>query len=179
MLVDQKTIELAQKGDDAAQSKLYEQFFEQIFRFIFTRVSHKQTAEDLSEEVFITVFKRLSSLTSPDAFTGWLYTIARNKVIDHYRSRKEVSDLSEVENSTDFSYSLVDAAELSFTQKRLMKAIEQLSPEQQKVVQLKFLEDLETSTIASLLGKTTGAIRVIQHRALIELKIILSKDDQN
>lgn len=179
MPVDQKTIELAQKGYPEAKSKLYEQFFEPIFRFVFTRVSHKQTAEDLTEEVFITAFRKLSSLTSPEAFTGWLYTIARNKVIDHYRSKKETTDLTEVENHPDFAYSIVDSAELGFLQARLLKALDQLTSEQQKVIRMKFLEDLETTTIASLLGKTTGAIRVIQHRALTELKIILSKDEQN
>jgi RNA polymerase sigma-70 factor (ECF subfamily) len=145
-----------------------------IYRFIYFRVSHKEVAEDLAEEVFIKAFAGLSKLQDTRSFEGWLYQIARNQVIDYYRSKKQTVALDEIENTLEYEENIVDVVNLQQQQKIFLKLLRELAPEQQIVIKLKFLEDLENPEIAALLHKSEGAIRVIQHRAITKLKELLS-----
>src|SRR5581483_4636796 len=85
----------AKAGDQAALSEIYTLYFKKIYRFIFFRVGHKQVAEDLAEEVFLKAFTKLGSLDNDQSFTGWLYQISRNLVIDYYRQKKTTVALDE------------------------------------------------------------------------------------
>ena len=163
----------AKSGEEPAFTAIYNQFFEKIYRFVFFRVSHKETAEDITEDVFIKAFSSLTSLSEDAAFEGWLYQIARNKIIDHYRSRKKTLDISEFENTLEYDSNIVDSINLDFDQKALLKAIEQLKPDEQQIIKLRFFEDLDTETSAQILKKSAGAVRVLQHRSIAKLKIIL------
>src|ERR1051326_7628351 len=88
----------AREGKEAAFTALYDLFFEKIYRFIFFRVGHKEVAEDLAEDVFIKAFSSLKTLQKDAVFESWLYQIARNRIIDYYRSKKLIIPLDEVEN---------------------------------------------------------------------------------
>ncbi len=167
----------AKNGEEAAFSEIYGLCFKKIYRFIFYRVSHKETAEDLAEEVFLKAFTKLSSVTEPGAFEGWLYQIARNLVIDYYRQKKTTVALEEIENTLEYETNLVDVMNLDNQQKVMLKAIKDLTPEQQIVIKLKFLEGLENGEIAELLHKKEGAIRVIQHRAITKLTELIKNLD--
>jgi RNA polymerase sigma-70 factor, ECF subfamily len=163
----------AQAGSDKALTALYNQYFERIYRFIFYRVSHKETAEDLTEDVFIKAFKNLRTLEQAAAFEGWLYQIARNLVIDYYRSKRAVVPLEEIENTLEYETNIVDLVNLQTEQTIFIKLLKELSPEQQQVIKLKFLEDIDNASIAEIMKKTEGAIRVIQHRAITRLKELI------
>ncbi len=163
----------AQAGQDEALSQLYNHYFERLYRFIYYRVGHKETAEDLTEEVFIKSFRGLKNLQQTGAFEGWLYQIARNQVIDYYRSKKLVVPIEDVENTLEYETNLVDVVNLQTEQKLLIKIIKELNPEQQMVIKLKFIEDLDNETIAKMMNKNEGAIRVIQHRAIAKLKELM------
>ena len=163
----------AQAGQDAALTTLYNTYFERIYKFIYYRTSHKETAEDLTEDVFVKVFKKLKGLEQLAAFEGWLFQIARNRVIDYYRSKKQLVPLEEVENTLEYETNIVDIVNLKTEQVVFIKLLKELTPEQQQVIKLKFLEDIDNDIIAQMMNKTEGAIRVIQHRAIAKLKELI------
>lgn len=160
----------AQAGKQEALAELYETYFLRVYRFIFYRVSHKETAEDLTEDTFIKAFNSLSKLKAIGAFEGWLFQIARNLVIDYYRKKKQLIPLDAIENTLEYETNVVDIINLQIEQSILLKLLKELNDEQQSVIKMKFIEELDNSTIAQLLDKTEGAIRVIQHRAISKLK---------
>lgn len=168
-------ISLAKSGNHEAFTQLYDQFFLKIYRFIFFRVSHKEVAEDLTEDVFIKVFKSLPKLEQQQSFESWLYQIARNRVIDYYRSKRLTVPLDEVENTLEYETNVVDTIDLEVQQKVFLKALKELPPDQQAVIKMKFLEELDNEVIADAMGKSEGAIRVIQHRAIIKLKELIDE----
>lgn len=172
----------AKLGKQEALADLYETYYVRIYRFVFYRVSHKETAEDLTEDVFIKAFAGLSNLQQSEAFEGWLFQIARNLVIDYYRKRKQLVPLDAIENTLEYDTNVVDIINLQIEQSILIKLLKELNDEQRSVIKMKFLEELDNSTIARVLNKTEGAIRVIQHRAISKLKEIFHdkiKTDQD
>jgi RNA polymerase sigma-70 factor (ECF subfamily) len=164
----------ASSGDETAFGQIYDLYFEKVYRFIFFRVNHKESAEDLASETFIRVWDKISEIRGPAAFNGWVYQIARNLVIDHYRARKITVDLEDLENILEYEDNLVDKTNLGFDEKLFLDALRTLSADQQVVIKLKFLEDLSNDEIANILDKPEGTIRVIQHRAITELKKLLN-----
>ena len=162
-------VQKAKLGDEKAFGELYELYFDRIFRFIYFRVNHKEIAEDLAEDAFIKAWTRIHHVKGA-SFGGWLYQIAKNTVIDHYRQKKTLVDLQEIENIIEYEQNIVEQTNMQIEQKRFMALLRQLTPEQQIVIKLKFLEDLENSEIAELIAKTEGSIRVIQHRAIQKLQ---------
>lgn len=163
-------------GETAAFGKLYDLYFVKIYRFIYYRVSHKETAEDLAEEVFLKVHTRLSSLSEDGAFEGWLYQIARNLVIDYYRKQKMTVALEDVENTLEYESNIIDVLNLEQQQKTLLRMLKFLSSDEQALLKMKFFENLENSAIAAILDKTEGAIRVMQHRAISKLQKLIKND---
>lgn len=160
----------ASAGDKKAYEALYRDFYPKISRFVYYRVNHKETAEDLVAEIFIKAWDGLRASSEISSFTSWIFTIARNKVIDHYRTRKSVTDLFELENVLEYEDNVVDAIDLTIQSKAFLRSMEQLSPDQQHVLRLKFFDGLENEEIAAVLDKTPGTIRVIQHRAISALR---------
>src|SRR6266404_5128186 len=150
-------ISKAKKGEEAAFAQIYELYFKKIYRFIYYRVGHKEVAEDFAEEVFLKAFGKIASQNQSESFEGWLYQIARNLVIDYYRSKKVTVALDEIENTLEYETNVVDVVSLEHDQKILLRLIKQLAPEQQVVIKLKFFEDLDNQEIAELLHKSQGA----------------------
>ncbi len=164
----------AKQGDEQAFGDLYGFYFEKIYKFVFFRVSQKEIAEDIAEEVFVKAWLKIKQVKE-ESFGGWLYQIAKNKVIDHYRSQKETVDLSEVENILESNQNIVDEANLAVEQVMFMELLKKLTPEQQIIIKLKFIEDMENSEIAELISKSEGSIRVIQHRAIQKLQELINE----
>ncbi len=165
----------AKLGQEEAFGSIYNLYFEKIYRFIYYRVSHKEIAEDLAEEVFLKAFSKLSSIQNNESFEGWLYQIARNKVIDYYRDKKELVNIDEVENTLTYDSNILDVLELQENQKILLELLKELAPDQQMVIKMKFLEDLDNDKISQVMKKKEGAIRVIQHRAITKLQELMKK----
>lgn len=166
-------VKRAKQGHEEALTSIYNLYFEKIYRFIYYRVGHKEVAEDLAEEVFLKAFSKISGITEDGAFEGWLYQIARNKVIDHYRDKKQTVALESIENTLEYESNVVDVLELKEQQKVFLKLIKELGADQQTVIKLKFLENLDNEQIGHMLGKSEGAIRVIQHRAITRLQELI------
>lgn len=174
---ENKLITHAVRGRASAFGSLYDYYQPKIYRFVLIKVGQREEAEDLTHEVFLNAWQninRYKDLGFP--FGAWLYQIARNKVIDHYRTRKSTVNLENVDpNSIS-----VTAAEWNPDSKleieRLMAAVRQLKPDYQDVIIMRFVEDLPIKETADAVGKTEGAVKLIQHRAIKELKNIVGQD---
>lgn len=167
-------VKRACKGDEIAFGRIYDLYFDKVYRFVYFRVNHREAAQDLVSEVFIKAWDKMSRIQEVAAFNAWIFQIARNLVIDYYRSRKPNIDLALLENVLEYEDNMVDRANLSFQQKAFLDRLKHLTNEQQLVIKMKFLEELDNADIARILGKTEGAIRVIQHRAIAELKKLIN-----
>ncbi len=179
--INLKILISAKAGQQEALADIYEAYYLRVYRFVFYRVSHKETAEDITEEVFIKAFNSIKNLEKLEAFEGWLFQISRNLVIDYYRKKKQLVPLDSIENTLEYDTNVVEIINLQIEQSILIKLLKELNEEQQSVIKMKFFEELDNSAIATILNKTEGAIRVIQHRAITRLKEIfkdsLSKKD--
>jgi RNA polymerase sigma-70 factor (ECF subfamily) len=144
---------------------------------VFFRVTDEQTAEDLTAQVFTKAWEKLDHYKPSGApFIAWLYTIARNIVIDFYRTRKETVDLEDAVSIAHDGPQPEDQVALHFEVEELRIALQQLTADQQQVVVLKFINGLSTEEIAQQLGKRTGAIRALQMRALQSLARLMREE---
>ena len=173
---ERRLVELAQAGDGEAFSKLYEAYFDRVYRFIFFRVADDRMAEDLASQVFLKAWENLHRYRPRATFLAWLYAIARNSVIDMYRTRKTIISLEEAVPIAAQDDKLDDRLQLEFEVKALQAAMQQLTREQQEVITLKFIADYDTAQIAREMGKSEGAIRALQMRALQALARAMKKD---
>ena len=166
-------VEKAKTGEAESLTVLYNMYFEPIFKFIFFRVGHKESAEDLTEEVFIKAFSKVKTIKNNEHWNAWLYQIAKNKIIDHYRKSVVNTPIEEVENILEYHDNISELLDNSTDKQLILSSLTQLSKEHRLVLEMKFFEGLDNETISNLLGKNEGAIRVIQHRALSKLKEII------
>ena len=160
-------------GDQKAYEMLFNEFFPKISRFVALRVENRPVAEDLTADIFVKVWETLQEKQEVSSFYNWIFTIARNKIIDHWRTKKTYSDIFELENLLEYEDNVVEAIDLTIASKKFLQVLDQLSADQQQVIRLKFLENLDNAEIAAIMDKTPGTIRVIQHRAICELKNLL------
>lgn len=163
-------VRMAQKGDDRAFEKLYQLFFPRLSRFVSYRVSHKETTEDILSHVFIKAWQALQDQVQIASFNSWVFTVARNLVIDHYRTRKEFADLTELENFIEYEDNVIEVIDLDIKTKELLAAMRHLTSDQQQVLRLKLIEGLDNEEIGAIIDKNPGTVRVIQHRAIVSLK---------
>ncbi len=173
--------ELAQRAsehDQAAFAELYNAYVDKIYKYIYYKVGDPTDAEDLCEQVFLKAWEAIGRYTwCGYPFSSWLYRLAHNLVVDHYRTRRESVPLHEVlatssepEDPQDALLQTLDAAELK-------DAICQLTDDQRQVIYLKFIEGYENAEIAMMLNKKEGAIRALQYRALRSLLGIMEAEE--
>ena len=158
----------AQAGNSEAFGQLYDAYMERIYRFVYFRVEDQQTAEDITSQVFLKAWSNLDRFQfSRTPYLAWLYTIAHNAVIDHYRTRKVTTALDDVQLSQpDHSELVENEIDLTSEMKSVKTALQSLTDDQQKVLTLKFIEGMSNNEIARHLGKREGAIRALQMRGL-------------
>jgi RNA polymerase sigma-70 factor (ECF subfamily) len=165
-------------GDAEAFGDLYERYLDSIYRYVFFRVRDEKRAEDLTEQVFISAWEAIERYEPRGyPFSSWLYRIAHNAVIDHYRTDRDEKPLDAV------AFTLADESlgpEETLIKKRevlrLLEAIAELSEEKQRLIILRFVDGLSHAQVAQILGKSEGACRVTQHRALAALSEILGRE---
>ncbi|MFW6117864.1 MAG: RNA polymerase sigma factor [Chloroflexota bacterium] len=167
-------------GHDAeAFGRLYDMHVDRVYRHIYYRVGNEQDAEDLTQQVFFKAWQAIDRYKrKATPFVAWLMTISHNLVVDFYRTKKDKTYLEVEVLASDPASNPEHAAEASFEQQRLRRAILQLRGDEQQVVILRFIEGFEFAEIASLLNKKEGNIRVILHRALVKLRKIVEKEVQ-
>lgn len=167
----------AQAYDERALTRLYNLYADRVFRFIYYRIQDRPRAEDLANEVFVRLLEnvdkfRVSGEDAALALTGWIFTIARNILIDDYRRQKSRAAEPLPEDDDVLLDERVNM-EVHLTRADLQAALAQLTEEQQTVLLLRFEEGFTSAQIARMMGKTEMAIKALQRRGLATMARLL------
>ena len=153
-------------------NKIYDEYVDKIYRFVYVKVSSKETAEDLTSQAFMKSWQAMKSgidVKNPKAF---VYQIARNLVIDFYRERAKRPTVSEefIKFMPDQGVNIEQKAQQKTDIERTMKLLSKIKPEYQDIVIWHYLDDLSVKEISKILDKPENNVRVTLHRALNSLK---------
>ncbi len=164
----------AQQGDVHAFGDLYDCYAPGVFRFLYAHIEHRQDAEDLTEEVFFRAWRALPRYHEHGVpFRSYLLRIARNALIDHHRRTRSMGapvlrSVDEMENElADLDGKMPGSQDEHL---EVVQYLEKLPEDHRTVLVLRFLNELTPDETARVMGRTSGAIRVLQHRALIALR---------
>jgi RNA polymerase sigma-70 factor (ECF subfamily) len=162
----------AQEGDRAALEELYLIHFDRIYSYLHMTVGNRHDAEDLTTQTFLRMLESIRRFRFGKApFSAWLFRIAHNLAMDHFRAGRRWQPEAEVpEQPGEEEPSAEVGALQSIGQQSMLEMIDGLSPEQQQVLTLKFVFNFPNADVATVLGKTEGAIKSLQHRALVSLQ---------
>lgn len=168
----------ASQHDQAAFAELYNAYVDKIYKYIYYKVGNAPDAEDLCEQVFLKAWEAIGRYTwCGYPFSAWLYKMAHNLVVDHYRMRRDTLPLNDVLATSDEPVDPQNMLRQTLDACELQEAIFQLTPEQRQVIALKFIEGYENAEIAQMMNKKEGAIRALQYRALRSLQAILEAEE--
>lgn len=170
-MTDEQLISACQRGDADSFGRLYDAYVRRIYDFVYYRTHHRETAEDLTSDVFLRAFAKIGDFdAAKGTFSAWLYRIARNRVIDHYRTAKPVDDIEDV---WDLLRSGADVARDAEARERL-RAVEghlaALPAAQRDVVIMRAWDGLSYAEIAETLGKSESACKMSFSRAVAALR---------
>ena len=173
-----RLVERAQQGNREALEELYLIHFDRIYSYLHMSVGNKHDAEDLTTQTFLKMLESIKRFRWQSApFSAWLFRIAHNLAMDHFRARRRWQPEAEVPEAPG---SEEPSAELEAMQtigrQSMMELIDKLSPEQQQVLTLKFVFNFANADVATILEKTEGAIKSLQHRALASLQKQIAQD---
>ncbi len=172
---DSVLLERARRFDRQTLAEIYDLYSPGLYRYAMRLLGDPQLAEECVAETFSRFLHALKDGKGPrDFLQAYLYRIAHNWVTDLYR-REPVPETLE-ETQPDFAPDPETAAEASLRDDRLLQAIRRLTPDQQQVILLKFVEEWENEAIAKALKKPVGAVKSLQHRALAALQRILNEE---
>jgi RNA polymerase sigma-70 factor, ECF subfamily len=173
-------VDRAQKGDRDALEELYLIHFDRIYSYLHVSVGNRHDAEDLTTQTFLKMLEAIGRFRWQSApFSAWLFRIAHNLAMDHFRASRRWQPEEEVpEPEPDESTSAEAGALQAIGRKSMLELIDDLSPEQQQVLTLKFLFNFSNAEAATILGKTEGAIKSLQHRALASLQKQIAKREK-
>jgi RNA polymerase sigma-70 factor (ECF subfamily) len=165
-------IERATRGEASAFGSLYDHYLPKIYRFIYVKTSRREEAEDLTHQVFLHAWQHIATYRDLGfPFSSWLYRIARNAVVDHYRTTRTTFAIEEVDPETfAVEEDITRTVERNLQFEEVLAAVRTLKPEYQDVLLMRFVEDLSPREVAAALGKSEGATKLLQHRALAQLR---------
>jgi len=177
---DDALIRRAQALDPGALAELYDRHFDGIYRYLFTRLRHQADAEDFTEQVFLKMVDSIQRYRPRGvAFSSWLYRIAHNLLVDRYRrAGREAVELTERVRDARPQADPATLAQNSEDRRHLVAALRRLTPEQQRVITMRFIDNLSVDEIARLMRRRPGAIHSMQHRALASLYRFLMEREQ-
>jgi RNA polymerase sigma-70 factor, ECF subfamily len=166
-------LECAERAEPAALGMLYDRFSIRIYNYIYHRVGQADVAEDLTAQVFVKMLEAVNQRRGwQSSFTGWLFRIAHNLVVDHYRHKRR-SMVVNIDDATPLAASDGDpvrGSEADYDREQLRLSLGKLTDEQAQVITLRFLEDLSIAEVADVMEKTEGAIKALQYRAVLALR---------
>ena len=168
---DRPLIERLRCGDQEAARQLYERYFDRIYNYVYARVGRAEDAEDLAIVTMTRSLTRLDLFQDQGvAFSSWVYRIAHNATIDHYRKQGKASLVPLEEATLPQSADPSEIALDRIAGEDLRAAVRELTEDQQQVLVLRFFQDLSAAEAAEIMGKSLGAVQALQHRALGSLE---------
>jgi RNA polymerase sigma-70 factor (ECF subfamily) len=172
-----RLVERAQAGDRDALEELYLLHFDRIYSYLHMSVGNRHDAEDLTTQTFLKMLESVGKFRWRAApFSAWLFRIAHNLAMDHFRASRRwqpEQDVPEPPGAEELSAE--EAALHAIGRQSMLELIDNLSHEQQQVLMLKFVFNFPNGEVATILGKTEGAVKSLQHRALVSLQKQLTK----
>ena len=167
----------AQRGDASCVAALYEHYFDKIFRYVSFRVGGDVDAEDITGDVFVRMLESIHSFKWRGfPFSSWLFRIAHNRVVDHYRksSRKKTVPLESASATAGQTSADIDAlVDLTLSAEQVQSAMVDLTRLQREVISLRFAGGLSVAETARAVGKRENAVKALQHAGLRKLRRIL------
>jgi RNA polymerase sigma-70 factor (ECF subfamily) len=160
----------AQRNDPAAYEQIYNRYVDVLYRYLYFRCNNATLAEEVLGDLWLRVVQYLPHFRAPaegldQAFTSWLYSIARNLSVDTMRKNRWHADLLP-ETLVSSERDLEDVIVAQDEQRSLQRAMDKLTIEQREVIHLRFHEDRTSVEVAALTGRTESAVKALQHRAL-------------
>jgi RNA polymerase sigma-70 factor (ECF subfamily) len=167
-----RLVERAQAGERDALEELYLLHFDRIYSYLHMSVGNRHDAEDLTTQTFLKMLESIGRFRWQSApFSAWLFRIAHNLAMDHFRSRRRWQPEEEVPEPAGSEEPSAEAQAMqAIGRESMLRMIESLSPEQQQVLTLKFVFNFSNGDVATILEKSEGAIKSLQHRALASLQ---------
>ena len=159
------------KRDPREFGALYDRHFQQIYRFVYSRVREQTAAEDVTSEVFIKALMAMPRYQDTGRpFAAWLYQIAVNAIADRYRSLRPSQPLEDFHDLSVSGPSIDEQAAQRDEIRRIWAIVEELPEQQRMALVLKFQEDMKIEDIAVAMGKTSGAVKLLIHRGVTRLR---------
>jgi RNA polymerase sigma-70 factor (ECF subfamily) len=171
---EESLVRRAQKRDQEAFAQLYEEHFDKIYRYLALRIGNETEAEDMTQQVFLNALQSISSFRWKGIpFSAWLFRIAHNQAVDYLRKKKRTAvPLDESLASNGDSPQRI--AEYKLDIEQLLLATNQLTEAQREVVSLRFASGLSIAQVAKVMGRSQGAVKALQHSAIVALRRALS-----
>jgi len=169
-------LERIQAHDQDALAEVYDRYFDQIYRYVYYRLGEAEVASDITAEVFLALVSALKSGKPPrTSLSGWLYTVARNLAADYIKKKTKTVPL--IDEIVSDEPALSEQAHWAHLVPKLKESLQKLTDDQQKVIALRFGQGMSLAETASILEKTVGSIKALQHRALASLARLMPKED--
>ena len=176
---EQALVERA-KRDPNAFGELYDLYFLQIYRFVYSRMRDQAAAEDVTSEVFMKALKSIGRYQDTGKpFSAWLYQIAVNSVADRYRLARPVEDIDEQRDLAVGGPALEEVAAQRDELRRIWSVVETLPGQQRIAMVLKFQEDMKIEDIAAVMGKSPGAVKLLIHRGVTRVRQLVGGEDRS
>ncbi len=178
---EESLVKRAIQQDSTAFASLYDRYVDKVYRHVYYRIPTAADADDITQEVFIKAWRAITKFRQTKASFGtWLIAIARNSISDFYRTRKKTIPLDDFEIiSRNIETDPQAMAEISLAAEKMRKAVLKLKENKREIIFLHFFEGWSYREISEILNKSEGAIRIIQYRALTDLRQILRRSDRN
>lgn len=171
---EKEIIAACQAGATERFGELYDAYVKKIYNFIYYKTHHKETAEDLVSETFRKALSHITTFDNSRSFSAWLYQIARNTVIDHYRTFHAVGNIDDVwdlAGTTDIERD----ADVKLRLDQISRYIKDLPAHQREIITLRLWESMSYKEIAEIVGKSENTCKMTFSRAIRDLRIALSK----
>ena len=172
---EESIVRRAKEHDQVALTQLYEENFDKIYRYVVLKIGDRAEAEDMTQQVFLNALKKISSYKWRGMpFSAWLFRIAHNQVVDYYRKKSRSATVPLDENIASGYDNPGRDAERKMEIEEMNRATKQLTKAQQEVISLRFAGEFSIAEVARMMGKSEGAIKALQHAAIISLRKIMS-----
>ncbi len=173
---EESLVRRAKQHDQEAFAQLYEEHFDKIFRYVVLKIGNETEAEDVTQQVFLNALQSISSFKWKGIpFSAWLFRIAHNQVVDYLRKKTKHATASLNESLASSGSNPALATEQRLNIEQLVLATRQLTEAQREVISLRFAGELSIARVAKVMDKSEGAVKALQHSAIVALRKALSE----